>query len=75
MPMPDILIRDIPAEDVALLDAQAKRAGLTRTEYLRRHLRAQARRTTGPVTAESLRSFATALPDLADPDIMRDAWS
>lgn len=73
--MPDILIRDIPGEDLALLDEQARRAGLTRTEYLRRRLHEQAHRSAAPVTTEHLRALGELLPDLADADVMRDAWS
>jgi plasmid stability protein len=36
--MADILIRDIPEEVIAAIDARAKRVGLSRTEYLRRAL-------------------------------------
>ena len=36
--MPDILIRDVPDDVVAAIDAKAQRAGLSRTEYLRRTL-------------------------------------
>ncbi len=73
--MPDVLIRDVPADDVKRLDDQARRAGLTRTEYLRRHLHAQARVSAESVTEGDLAEFASLLPDLADPDVMRDAWS
>lgn len=73
--MPDVLIRDVPSEDLALLDAQAKRVGLTRSEYLRRHLRAEAHRSSAAVTVDELTTLAALVPDLADPDVMRDAWS
>jgi hypothetical protein len=33
--MPDVLIRNFPAEDLALLDQLAARLGISRTEYLR----------------------------------------
>ncbi|MEJ7755849.1 MAG: ribbon-helix-helix domain-containing protein [Nocardioidaceae bacterium] len=36
--MPDVLIRNFPAEDLALLDEHAARLGLSRTEFLRRQL-------------------------------------
>lgn len=41
--MPDILIRDIPDDALARLDAAARRAGLSRAEYVRRLLVAQRR--------------------------------
>lgn len=55
--MPDVLIRDVLREDLVVLDEQAKRAGLTRSEYLRRRLNAEARRTVGPVTSADLIAF------------------
>jgi hypothetical protein len=73
--MPDILIRDVPAEDLARIDAHAARLGLSRTEYLRRRLRQEAARPTGPVTAADLQKFASRFSDLADPEVMRRAWS
>ena len=42
--MPDVLIRSFPAEDLALLDQLAARLGISRAEYLRRHLQQEARR-------------------------------
>jgi len=37
-PMPDLLIRDVPREVLAGLDANARRRGLSRDEYVRRRL-------------------------------------
>jgi hypothetical protein len=34
----DLLIRDVPDDVVAVIDARASRLGLSRTEYLRRRL-------------------------------------
>lgn len=73
--MTDILIRNFLSEDLALLDEQARRAGLSRTEYLRRHLHEQARRDQAPVTASDLNALAELLPDLSDAEVMRDAWA
>ena len=41
--MPDVLIRDVPVDDLVRLDARAARLGLSRNEYLRRQLRQSAR--------------------------------
>ncbi len=69
--MTDILIRDVPDEVVAALDANAQRAGLTRAEYLRRVLADQQ----GPaVTREHLERFAARTTDLDDPQVMAAAW-
>jgi len=73
--MPDVLIRDVPAEDIARIDAHAARLGLSRTEYLRRRLRQDAARPVGPVTVADLRRFSSRFLDLGDPEIMRRAWS
>ncbi|OLT23092.1 hypothetical protein BJF81_12005 [Ornithinimicrobium sp. CNJ-824] len=73
--MPNILIRNFPNEDLALLDEQARRVGLSRTEYLRRRLHEQAHRDQAPVTAADLDALAELLPDLGDSEVMRDAWS
>lgn len=73
--MPDVLIRNFPADDLELLDKQARRVGLSRTEYLRRQLHREARRTESGVTVGDLEAFSGLLPDLADSDVMREAWS
>jgi hypothetical protein len=73
--MPDVLIRDVPAEDLARIDALAARLGLSRTEYLRRRLRQEAARPVGPVSAADLERFASRFADLGDPEAMRRAWS
>lgn len=73
--MPDVLIRNFPAEDLALIDEQAARLGISRTEFLRRHLHREARRTAGTVTAADLQAVPDLLPDMSDDQLMRDAWS
>lgn len=73
--MPDVLIRDFPVEDLTLLDGQAARLGISRTEYLRRHLHREARRTVAPVTTDHLRAMAELLTDLGDESVMSEAWS
>ncbi len=73
--MPNILIRDVPADDLARIDAHAARQGLSRTEYLRRRLHQDAARPAAPVTADDLRAFAARFGDLDDPGVMRQAWS
>jgi len=73
--MPDILIRGVPADDLARIDAHAAQLGLSRTEYLRRRLHQDAARPSAPVTAADLRAFSARFGDLEDPDVMRQAWS
>lgn len=71
--MSDILIRDVPDEVVAAIDAKAQRAGLSRTEYLRRTLARE--RDQAQVTVEDLKRFADTFADLADEEVMGQAWS
>lgn len=73
--MPDVLIRNIPAEDLDRLDEQARRVGLSRAEYVRRHLLREIRRVGAPVTVADLSEFSDLAADLEDADIMRSAWS
>lgn len=73
--MPDVLIRNFPAEDLNLLDEQAARLGISRSEYLRRHLHREARRTVGSVTAADLGALGDLVADLADDAVMSHAWS
>lgn len=72
--MPDILIRDVPDTVLAGLDAQAGRLRLSRSEYIRRTLSQEAARGTRECTVEDLRRFSTLAADLADPEIMDQAW-
>lgn len=73
--MTDILIRDVPDEVLAAIDAKAKRVGLSRTEYLRRALERECVPVAGSVTVEQLRRVASLARDLDDPDVMSGAWS
>src|SRR5450755_3829812 len=73
--MADVLIRDVPSEDLARVDANAARLGLSRTEYLRRRLHQDATRPATPVTVADLEAFAARFGDLSDPGVMRHAWS
>lgn len=73
--MTDILIRDVPDEVIAAIDAKAKRAGLSRSEYLRRALERERVQDAGPVTVDQLRRAASLARDLDDPDVMSGAWS
>jgi plasmid stability protein len=72
--MPDVLIRDLPDDVLAAIDAKARRAGLSRTEYIRRAL-SRERGGAEDVSVEDLVAFADTFTDLADSDVMRQAWS
>jgi hypothetical protein len=72
----DLLIRDIPDDVLAAIDADASRLGLSRSEYLRRTLGQTAAHASGAVTANvtDLVRVETLFADLADDDVMRQAW-
>ena len=50
--MPDVLVRDVPDDVVAALDARAARLGISRNEYLRRRPAHEAGTDPQPVTVE-----------------------
>ena len=72
--MADVLIRDVPEDVLAGVDAHAARLGLSRAEYIRRRLAADAAVSNGEVSSKSLRTLAETFADLADPDVMDAAW-
>lgn len=72
--MADVLIRDVPDDVVAALDAHAGRLGLSRSEYVRRRLAQDAAASGSPVTVQDLQRFACVFADLADPEVMARAW-
>jgi len=71
----DILIRDVPDDVVAAIDAKAARVGLSRSEYLRRALAREGSEGSAKVSVEDLSRFAQTFADLGDSDIMGRAWS
>ncbi len=73
--MSDILIRDVPDDVLAAIDAKAQRAGLSRTEYLRRTLARERSDDTADVTVEDLATFADTFADLGVVDVMNRAWT
>ena len=72
--MSDVLIRDIPDDVLAGIDARAAELGLSRVEYIRRRLAQDARALRVPVTRDDLQRFGQAVVGLADDDLMRQAW-
>jgi hypothetical protein len=77
--MTDILIRDVSDETLAELDAAATRAGISRVEYIRRTLAAEADRSArgamAPLTRDDWTRLNEITADLADDEIMGAAWS
>ncbi len=72
--MADVLVRDVPEEFLARVDAHAARLGLSRVEYIRRQLAADAATFGEAVSVADLRSFAETAEDLNDPRVMGAAW-
>jgi hypothetical protein len=72
--MADVLIRDVPDAVLAGVDAHAARLGLSRVEYIRRRLAADAATTSAHVSENDLRDFADRFADLANDQVMGAAW-
>ncbi|MDQ1483305.1 MAG: hypothetical protein QOF35_1381 [Actinomycetota bacterium] len=72
--MPDVLIRDIPEAVLARVDAHAAHLGISRVEYIRRRLAADAAASNAHVSTDDLHLFADTFPDLADHEVMDAAW-
>jgi plasmid stability protein len=70
----DILIRDVPENVIAALDARATRLGLSRGEYARRCMTQDAARDISPVSSADLTRFADVFSDLGDRNVISRAW-
>lgn len=72
--MTDFLVRDVPDDVVAALDARASQLGLSRSEFLRRRLAQEAATGPQPVTVAHLATSAETFTDLTDHEVMKGAW-
>lgn len=72
--MSDILIRDVPDDVLAAIDANARNAGLSRSEYLRRALARERSSELLDVTSDDLAVFSATFADLGNDSVMDDAW-
>lgn len=72
--MSDVLIRDVPEDVLAAIDARAAEMGLPRVEYIRRRLAQDARTIPLRVTPEDLSRLGETLADLADEQFISEAW-
>jgi hypothetical protein len=70
----DLLIRDVPDDVIARLDAAAERLGLSRVEYVRRQLAQTPTTVYRPITQADMQRFATNCAGLADEELMKKAW-
>ena len=73
--MADILIRGVPDDVLAAIDAKARRLGLSRTEFLRRLLARERTQDAGRMTVDHFEQLAERAADLGDPEVMSGAWS
>lgn len=71
--MPDLLIRDVPDHVLIAIDANARRLGLSRSEYLRRQLVAEVA-AANTVSVDDLTRFSETFADLGNPGVMAKAW-
>jgi hypothetical protein len=62
----DVLIRDIPDEVLAGMDANAARLGISRVDYIRRRLAADAAADGASVSVKDLRRLSDRFADLRD---------
>jgi plasmid stability protein len=72
--MADVLIRDVPDDVLAAVDAHAARLGVSRSEYVRRRLAQDAQVPGTTVQVADLARLADLTADLDDPDVMAAAW-
>jgi hypothetical protein len=72
--MTDVLIRDVPDAVLAAVDARASRLGLSRVEYIRRRLAADAQTSDAAVSVDDLERFGRTFADVNDAEVMDQAW-
>ncbi len=72
--MADVLIRNVPDEVLAAVDARAAPLGLSRVENIRRRLASDAATSGASVTSADLRALGAAFVDLADDEVTNAAW-
>jgi hypothetical protein len=70
-----MLIRDVPDDVIAAIEAKARRMGLSRSEYVRRVLARERNDLTQDVTVDDFTAFADTFADLDDPEVMKRVWS
>lgn len=73
--MTNVLIRGLSEAAIERIDEEAAALGLSRNEFLRRRLeRDTSVSAAATVTSEDWSRSAAAFGDLADPNVMADAW-
>lgn len=72
--MADLLIPDVPDAVLAGIDDHAARLGISRAEYIRRRLAADAATASARVCVHDLREFTDRFADLASEKVTDTAW-
>jgi hypothetical protein len=65
---------DVPAYDLARIDALTARLKISRTEHCGVCSTRWAAHASSPVTTADLQQLASRFSDLEDPEVMRQAW-
>jgi len=77
--MTDVLIRNVPEDQLRAIDVKAARLGLSRSDYLRRQIAEDAAReanhAAAPVGLDEWPDFEETLPDAFDEELIRRAWA
>lgn len=71
--MADILIRNIDDEVITRIDIDARRLGLSRSEYLRQGL-VDLAYPQGRTTISDIQRFSNLAQEILDDDVMNKAW-
>lgn len=72
--MPDVLIRNVPEDDLARIDRAANRLGVSRSDLLRQIIAGQRELPARRLTQADLTRFGELTADLRQPEIRRGAW-
>ncbi len=75
--MTDVLIENVPEDDLKRIDEIAARQGISRSELLKRTIAREAAQAAErePLTLEHFRRLAELTSDLLDEDFVRRMWS
>ena len=75
--MTDVLIRNVPDDDLRRIDEKARRLGLSRSEFLKRQIAQEAARDSSDdgATVDVFSRLADLAVDLASDEVMDDAWA
>jgi hypothetical protein len=73
--MTDVLIRDVPEDDLARFDRAAAARNMSRPEYLRSKIASEPEPPRNKASLGAFQRLAKAIRDVEDSDVMAGAWS